>query len=276
MEEIRQKAEEYRSNVFGSEGQVFINHSQNENQVIDGRTLIDFSNTELQEVGYILSHMSRNSELNAVIENDHYEYWALIALLTRESYADNWIRENNPIVSIIDSNILSVLNLQFSNSEMAYGRRELLSSISHRSISPAVWAGFAYAEGICRRINSNYIREDGTVRRAFRVNGNQYRTSRGCKMARRGSKGRHKISSLADLLTLTRRIVSHEARSILRKFFNDYSEIQLYSWRNDCLHGIADQRTVIIVLYCLISILLLEYPKNEYSVERRSRLSRSA
>jgi hypothetical protein len=260
MEDIRRKAEEYRISVYGRTARdIRINHNQRENQVIGDEALLRFSNSELQEIGYILSHMSRNPGLNAVIENDHFEYWAFVNVLTRNSTADHWIKEHNPSFVLIGSDIISQLRPQYNDRLNAINRNELLSIMHYQPMFPAVWAGFAYLEGVCRRICREYIDDDGGIKKAFRANGRQYRTVLGNRRAPRGSKGKTKISSLEDILVLTRRQVSPTTKTILKKFFKDYSEGAIYSWRNDCLHGLEDRTTVLIVQYCLIAILVLEY-----------------
>jgi len=267
MEEIARRAEAYRQNVYGGTGQnITINHSQIENQVLPNQLLSEFSNAELQEIGYILVHMSRNPGLNAVIENDHFEYWAFVDLLTRNSAADYWVKEHNPFYILLDIDFISRLRREHPESSYTdlvnfRNRNVLLANLSRHPLFPAVWTGFAYLEGVCRRICHSYIGEDGEIKRAFKVNGRQYRTPLGRQRASGRNKGDTRISSLRDILTLTRRLVGSSTRSVLKKFFTDYSAKSIYSWRNGSLHGLEDGTTVIIVQYCLICILLLDYPR---------------
>lgn len=103
------------------------------------------------------------------------------------------------------------------------------------------------------------MESDGKVKKAFKVDGQQYRTEGGNKKAKKGKKGRKSISNLNHLLLLTRRVVSPDTNIVLSAFFRVHSPSQIFNWRNDSLHGSEDRSTTIIVLYCLISILLLDF-----------------
>jgi len=207
-------------------------------------------------------HMSRSKTGSAVIENDHIEYWSFVNFKVLSSnYVDHWMRDHNPLFSFIDSQIMNVLKPRPRYYDDANRRFQnaIIQSLYYHPFFSAVWAGFAYLEGLCRRTCGDYVDVDGTVKRAFRVCGQQYRTARGNRRAKKGKKGRVRISNLHHLLELTRRQVSKGTRKILFRFFRDYTPFDISCWRNDSLHGSEGRSTTIIVLYCLISVLLLDF-----------------
>ncbi len=258
MDDLRLRAGDYRRRVYGSDGSIRINHSQLENQVIRSDTLPLLSAQELQEVGYILCHMSRNPGLNAIIENDHREYWSFVNKVAQDSTIDFWIRTHHPLRVVINSDLVMQLKPKYQDQGNRQWQNTLMDSFYGYMLFPAVWSGFSYLEGICRRICHDFIDEEGEIKKAFRVNGRQYRSARGNRYVTGRRKGYTKISSLCDLLVLTRRKVSPHTRHVLASFFRDYSASDIYSWRNACLHGIEDESSVFIVIYSLISILLLD------------------
>ncbi|MDB5179351.1 MAG: hypothetical protein JWN01_1294 [Patescibacteria group bacterium] len=260
MDELHQKARQYRINVYKRDGSIGINHDQTQNQIIVGSQLSSFSTNQLQEISYVLSHVAKNPGMNAIIENDHFEFWAFINQLIRTRRSDFWVKEHNPFFILINADIATRSQPRYNDQESCQHRNDLLSSLSYHPFFPAVWAGFAYLEGLCRRLCGEYVATDGKIKKAFRVNGQQYRTQVGHRRASGKYKGKTSISSLKDMLTLTRRVVSRDGQRILTKFFKDYSASTLFNWRNECLHGSEDRITVIIAQYCLISMLLLECP----------------
>jgi hypothetical protein len=263
---IRRNAQTYRRNVFRRDGSIAINHNQLVNQVFANLDLTTLSHADLQEVGYILAHMSRNVGLSAIIENDHREYWALVhSRFLASGRADYWIRDHNPLISLIDTRVMRFCyrgnksGPQFEDAINNRFQNTLLQQLgSHRSYSPSVWSGFAYLEGLCRRICREQVTTDGTVKKPFRVSGSQYRSEAGRRRAKGKNKGSATISNLHHTLELTRRHISDHTRHALTRFFRDYPASQIFGWRNDSLHGSEDRETTIIVLYCLISILLLD------------------
>jgi hypothetical protein len=268
LETIRRNAQAYRRRIFRPDGSITIggNFDSTINQVLDGFDLLSLSTVELQEVGYLLMHMSRNQGLNLILINDYTEYWSLVDYAVRSSrQADYWIREHNPLFSFMDRELINLLQrqgnspLQINDAVNKRYQNLLLQQLyHHHDFFPSVWAGFAYLEGLCRRICNDYVNTDGTVKKAFRVDGKQYRSERGRKRARGKYKGTSKISNLHRILELTRRCVSQDTRRVLAKFLQDYSAAEIFEWRNDSLHGSENRTTTIVVLYCLISILLLD------------------
>lgn len=279
LETIKQNAKAYRRRVFRSDGTITVTHDQSVNQVLDDLDLFALSSMELQEVGYTLMHMSRNKDLNAVIENDHVEYWSLVnSQVLYGRHVDPWIREHNPWLVRIDSLLVNTWQKERGSPLQtldAVNQRHFNGLLLRRyhypvyhTVFPAVWSGFAYLEGLCRRICSSYVATDGKVKKAFKVAGKQYRSAAGKRSwsavkRRTGKKsgtqiGDTSISNLRHMLELTRRHVSKDTQTVLTKFFRNYSTTEIFQWRNDSLHGSEDRQTTIIVLYCLISILLLD------------------
>jgi hypothetical protein len=208
--------------------------------------LLNLSIRELKEVGYILIHMSRNEGLNAIIENYHMEYWALVNSIILDSKdIKRWIKRHNPLFSVIGTNLLNQLKPQYKDQNNKRFQNSLFNKLYYHDFFPAVWAGFAYLEGLCRRICNEFVDTSGTVKKEFIVCGKKY-----------GIGGR--ISNLYHILSLTHNKIREDTRKILDKFFIDYNPKQIFAWRNDSLHGTEDKSTALIVLYCLISILLLD------------------
>lgn len=256
---IRENAEIYRGQVFRRDGSITINHDQTVNKVFDSNWLQDMTFEQLQEVAYILMHMSRNSHLNAIIENDHLEFFSLVnVVVILSKKIDGWIINHNPLFSYIDSQLVNELKPQYTDNGNKLFQNALLMNLHYHQIFPAVWTGFAYLEGICRRICRYYINVDGTVLKPFKIKRVQYRSTRGNKKASKGHKGKIKINNLGHILELSRRQVSSQTRQLLSKFFQDYPSDQIFDWRNDSLHGSEDRSTTVIVLYSLIAIFLLD------------------
>ncbi len=254
----RQRAEEYRKAVFKPDGSITINHDQTQNKVFRSADLPSFTSIDLQELGLILLQMSFNPSLNAIIENDHVEYWSFVNTLAhRNNRIDNWIRVHHPLISFVDCNLLNQMQLKYTDQENRACQNALLSELRYRKHFASVWAGFAYLEGLSRRICMSYLHSDGTVTKAFKVAKKQYRSHRGNARSK-SRKGSSQISNLYHLLTLVRRIVSKETRNVLSQVFSLHTPKEVFQWRNDCLHGSEDGTSVVIVLYSLISILLLE------------------
>jgi hypothetical protein len=202
--------------------------------------------------------MSRNRQLNAIIENDHFEYWAFVYSVLQSSRGpDWWAAQHHPLKNYLAASVVDRLRPQYEDPENKRFQNAVLASYGNSTSAP-VWAGFAYLEGLGRRICARYVTESGEVRRAFCVKGNQYRSPRGHAQARGKAKGRKQISSLRDLLELTRRQVGKGCRKQLRRVFGYYSTDEIYSWRNSVLHGAEDRSTTVIVLYSVISMLLLD------------------
>jgi hypothetical protein len=267
MDAIREAARLYRQEVFRRGGSIVISRDQTVTQTFVNLDLAGLLVEELQELGYVLMHMSRNPGMNAIIENDHLEYWAYVALRTSTRRSqDGWIERHNPVFSLFDSLIMNELQPQYADSvNRRYQNRFLQEQFFH-AFFPAVWSGFAYLEGVCRRLCHDYVDVDGQIKKSFKVCRIQYRSPRGNRAAKRsrgkqgrpGKQGQLRINNLSHILLLTRRRVKPRTRRILTKFFRDYSPEQIFQWRNDCLHGAEDSSTTVIVLYCLIAVLLLD------------------
>lgn len=262
MDDIKRNAINYRYRVYGSTGrQIRINHSQRENQVIDFESLNRLNIYELQTLGFLLCHMSKNPGMNAVIENDHFEYWAHVSVVSSGMLNDHWIKNHHPLLSYIYNDLSTQGNLLYSDNRNAAARNLLISSSPNIPlIFPAVWSGYAYLEGICKRICFQYVDVEGNVIKPFRVNNTQYRTKSGNAhvVKRKGKKAKTRCSSIKDLIVLARRHVAPSTKNVLTNFFKDYNVKDIANWRNSALHGSEDQQTTFIVLYCLISILIID------------------
>lgn len=90
-------------------------------------------------------HMSRNENLNAIIENDHIEYWSLVnASILQANNVNHWIKKHIPLFSFIDSHLISELKPQYNDSENKFFQNLLLKKLSYHDFFPAVWTGFAF------------------------------------------------------------------------------------------------------------------------------------
>lgn len=249
IKRIRKRAEEYRRKVFLDNGNITINHDQTRNKIFVPDELLNLSVRELQEVGYILMHMSRNERLNAIIENDHVEYWSLVnSKIASNNNVESWINRHNPLFSYIVVDVVNHLELQYKDVNNKKFQNLILNKSPH-DFFPAVWAGFAYLEGLCRRICNEYVEKGGKVKKEFKVCGEKYGVN-------------DRVSNLKHILICSFEKIEEGTKNILYRFFDDYTAQKIYNWRNDSLHGAEDRSTTIIVLYCLISILLLDLIKD--------------
>ena len=264
LEVIRQRAKAYRKETFHPGGRITVRSKPP--QLFQSAELQQLSFQELQELCYIFTQMSHNQGMNVIMLNEHIELWSRIdsLLYSARATVNYWIFEHNPLATYVKLDFLQHLFLLpecipegYSSDNSTY-QDEVLEKRIGLSSFPAVWTGFAYLEGLCRRICKKYVAEDGTVIKAFKVKGDQYRSKKGNKRAKRGRGGKLKISNLNHLLELTRREVSAPTRGVLKKFFRLHSTKEIFGWRNACLHGEEDKQSTVIVLYSLISILLLD------------------
>jgi hypothetical protein len=263
LQNMKANSEAYRKSVFRPDGSIVINHDQTRNKIFVSTQLDGLTSAELQELGFYLMKMCFNRNMNSIIENDHIEYWSHVSNLARNNnQVDRWLRTHNPIFSFIDSQLVNELRPQYNDNVNKRSQNTLLTEVSYHDFFPSVWSGFAFLEGVCRRLCHVYLTSDGEVKKAFKVKGVQYRSRAGNLKCTRRNKGSPRISNLGHALELTRRNVDSDTRTILTNFLNLHSASEIFDWRNTCLHGSEDKSTVVIVLYCLISLLVLDAIKN--------------
>ncbi len=289
LEAIRERANAFRKETFRfpRDGRIEITLGGNPQPLFYSEDLQRFSFQELQELCYILMHMNYNKGMNAIVRNEHLELWSRVDSLLHNVKGrgiNSWIVMHNPLGTYIKLGFLRYLHSGLPdyvperyNSPNCYYQNSVLRNQMGGEF-PAVWTGFAYLEGLCRRICKKYVAEDGTVIKAFKVEGKQYRSERGRRRVRGKQKGIPRINNLHHLLELTRREVSVPTRIMLKKFFKLHSTKEIFEWRNACLHGEEDRSTTVIVVYSLISILLLDvvqkFPYDPWLEERDSYIDR--
>ncbi|OMD19944.1 hypothetical protein BJP48_31590 [Paenibacillus odorifer] len=246
IERILQNAEKYRTNTLGIKGHIIINHSQTENQVIVSSELQDFTIQELQQIIVILMKMTVNEGDVAIVENDYFEIWSFVnyLIINSRKKLDSWFHNYNPLVAHLTSNICQEIKPKYIDQQNREYQNRILDSNSSHSF-PMVWSGYAYLEGICRRICSSYVTTEGRILHDFELDGGKY-------------EARRNINSLKVMLNLTKAVVSNSTKNQLDEIFSIYTPNMIYKWRNSTLHGAGDIAIPVIVIYSLISILSLE------------------
>ena len=184
LQEMKKKADAYRKSVFKSDNRMTVNYDQTRNKIFYSRQLLELTDSDLQRLGFYLMEMCYNENMNAIIENDHDEYWCHVSNLTRNKYeVDHWIKNHNPIFSYIDIKLVNELKCKYSfkytDNINKMAQNDLLKDLINHDFFPSVWSGFAYLEGICRRLCSDYVTQDGDIKKDFEINVELYKSSEG-------------------------------------------------------------------------------------------------
>jgi hypothetical protein len=237
IDEIRLTLQAYRQRTFATNGNMTISPTP----LLNVGTLQQLSRDELQEVASELAQTLFHPRV-AILPPELEEFLAFISLLLNESpNADHWIKANNPVAAYVRLSSRAKRHA----TEPPHTWAQMYLRDSSMPLSNALWAGFAYLEGVCRRICSSHVGVDGMVHKAFSTPGKQHPV------------GKH-LTNLGHLLELTHTLVGANTQKALASVFTVAPTATLFDWRCSSLHGEKEIWSATVVVFCLISIAVLE------------------